>query len=183
LSGDSSDGPGLPSSFAAVLARIDAGSPVTVIRDVDRNGFWEERYHFVGGRLQRWELDDDQDGRVTRVAVFEDGKIRYYHWDPTSAETVQVQYSGFPRVDRVRWIDEAGTLEWLPPRPVPYEVGRLALFSLEPRAILGSVAAGDGDGDVVDRFSRQRLSDDRRDVGHAQHQAELERMRGWGMIR
>jgi hypothetical protein len=186
LGGGDSDGSDLPPPFREVLARIDAGSAVTVVRDFDRNGFWEERYHFSRGSLQRWELDRDQDGRTTEVAVVDAGRIRYYRWDESTGETVQVQYSGFPRVDRVRWIDKTGAIEWRPPRPVPYEVRRLEIFSLEPRDVLaGSIdAAGSVDvaDDVTARFARQRLSDDSREVSIDRHAAELARMREWGMI-
>jgi hypothetical protein len=173
--------PDLPVPFEELLARIDAGMAVTVVRDFDRNGFWEERYHFADGSLQRWEFDGDQDGQVSEVAVAEGNTIRYYQWDQTAGETIQVQYSGFPRVDRVRWIDESGVIEWRPPRPVPYEVPRLFVFSMAPRDLLvGSSVYESGD---LSRFSRQRRSDDSREIRGNEHQAEVTRMREWGMIR
>ncbi|MFP4564993.1 MAG: tetratricopeptide repeat protein [Spirochaetaceae bacterium] len=83
----------------AVLADYDG----TAERDEERDGFWEERFVFSDGSLERWEVDRNQDG-VTEYEVVMSARVPGSL--ETSPEGYRIRYGGYPEIDVVEVRDD-----------------------------------------------------------------------------
>ncbi len=109
--------------------------------DEDRDGYHEERYHVVEGRLALWEYDRFQDGRVdirielrgpsarpnVTVAIHDDGysRLEVPRDDRPEASTVTVLvFSPYPRVGEVWIADASGPDRWMYPEIRRWRPGR-----------------------------------------------------------
>lgn len=156
--------PGAPASFAAVhldgnmrgLREIIAHFPGTVYAqmaldvlrdptvpkyaDTNRDGYAEEEFNFVNGRLAGWSLDWNQDG-YPELAVEFDGQV------PIRAEVLQsggvyeILYSDYPLVSEVRQVSGGGpgSTAWM-----------LDPLQIELPVFSGIVPLGDSAGPLLD---------------------------------
>jgi len=67
-------------------------------RDEDGNGFWEHRFTFSQGRLERWEADRNQDGVLEYDVVLSSRVPRSLE---TSPEGFRISYGAYPEVEAV----------------------------------------------------------------------------------
>ncbi|MFO7780664.1 MAG: hypothetical protein R6W94_03475 [Spirochaetia bacterium] len=74
----------------------------TVVRDEDRNGFWEERFVFSDGRLERWQVDRNQDGVLEYDMLVSSRVPRSLEATP---EGFLVTYGAYPEVSAVEAVD------------------------------------------------------------------------------
>ncbi len=70
----------------------------TAERDEDGNGFWEHRFTFSQGRLERWEADRNQDGVLEYDVVLSSRVPRSLE---TSPEGYRISYGTYPEVESV----------------------------------------------------------------------------------
>ena len=73
------------------------------VRDEDRNGFWEERFVFSDGRLERWQLDLNQDGVLEYDMLLSSRVPRSLEATP---EGFQITYGSYPEVATVEAVDD-----------------------------------------------------------------------------
>ncbi|NBF40098.1 MAG: hypothetical protein GVY14_06745 [Spirochaetes bacterium] len=74
----------------------------TVERDEDRNGFWEERFIFSDGGLERWQVDRNQDGVLEYDMLVASRVPRSLEATP---EGYVITYGAYPEVSTVEAVD------------------------------------------------------------------------------
>lgn len=87
------DGP-LQGRVREVLAGYDGSAE----RDEDRNGFWEQRFVFSDGGLDRWQVDRNQDGVLEYDLLF---SARVPISLETSPDGYRIVYGAYPEVGAV----------------------------------------------------------------------------------
>jgi hypothetical protein len=162
------------------LTEIRHRDRVVLTRDDNRDGYWEERYVYENGELTLWQLDDDQDGRVSVAVDLSGPAARVAVRREPEEDTIVIDYGSYPLVSRVRWITSAGGREWTAAQPVPFDVGISGSMDIELWNALGRRVTVDSD--VFDRFQRQRRSDDSRAVVDDEIRELRMDLQQWGLI-
>ena len=74
----------------------------TAVHDEDRNGFWEERFVFSDGGLERWQVDRNEDGVLEYDLLVSSRVPRSLE---TSPEGFRITYGAYPEVSAVEAVD------------------------------------------------------------------------------
>ncbi len=73
------------------------------VRDEDRNGFWEERFVFSDGRLERWQIDRNQDGVLEYDVLLASRVPRSLEVSP---QGFVITYGAYPEVSAAETVDD-----------------------------------------------------------------------------
>lgn len=74
----------------------------TAERDEDRNGFWEQRFVFSDGRLERWQIDRNQDGVLEYDVLVSSRVPRSLEASP---QDYLITYGAYPEVSAVEAVE------------------------------------------------------------------------------
>ncbi|MFW5693719.1 MAG: hypothetical protein ACOCYB_01020 [Alkalispirochaeta sp.] len=170
----------LPDDVTRALDEIREADRRVLVRDENRDGFWEERYYFRRGEISLWHHDENQDGRVSTTVATSGGVVSFAHRRDRDDSVVLVEFASYPLVSRVMWIESTGGFEWVPAQPIPFDVGVSELFV---DGLWNALAARvTVEGDAFERFHRQRRSDATRALAERDTEEIRSELREWGMI-
>lgn len=89
-----------PDLFKFLVSRLGTLAGEKTI-DKDQDGFYEARYVFSRGNLDRVLFDDDQDGRAElQIELSHDTPVKIIS-EKTTARTIEYQYNEYPRLTTV----------------------------------------------------------------------------------
>lgn len=170
----------LPEALEEALTEMRGRERTVLTRDVNRDGFWEERYTYHGQELSLWQSDANQDGRpALAVSVREPVTIIAVRREGDEAVIV-VEFSQYPLVSRVRWVEAIGGTEWIPAQPVPVDAGLAQVSGTDLWNVLGQRVTVTTD--LFERFRRQRQGDDVRALAADVDRQIRHDLQEWGLI-
>lgn len=170
----------IPEPLEEALAEMRGGERTVLTRDLNRDGFWEERYTYHGEELSLWQSDADQDGRATMAMSRQGPTTRIAVRRAEDQSIIVVEYSRYPLVSRVRWVEAVGVSEWMPAQPVPVDVGLPHLSGTDLWNGLGERVTVTTD--LFERFRRQRQADEARALAADEERRIRRDLQEWGLI-
>ncbi|MEX2443665.1 MAG: hypothetical protein WD492_08675 [Alkalispirochaeta sp.] len=170
----------LPDTIGTVMEEIRGRDRVVLTRDENRDGYWEERYSYQHGELFFWQLDADQDGLASVAVSLCRPSARVARRRESAEDVIVVDFTSYPLVSRVRWVESSGGWEWVPPQPVPFDVGLSDQLGADLWNALGRRVTVDSD--VFERFFRQRQGDNSRPLDDGEVRDLRVDLREWGLI-